>query len=150
MKNMLLCTSRLVIVLGTFSAVLLGGIGICEAQSTGSVPVTGSDAGQKSPYELLIGTWQRADGGYVLEIKSVDNNGAMNAAYFNPHSIHVAKAEASHTGGATTIFVELRDTNYPGSKYNLTYYATDDRLAGTYYQAVEGQTYNVYFERMKP
>src|SRR4026209_900953 len=44
-------------------------------------------------FQKLIGRWQRPDGGYVFEVKSVAADGAMEAAYFNPKSIRVAKAE---------------------------------------------------------
>ena len=40
-----------------------------------------------------LGRWLRPDGGYILEIKSIDASGAMQADYFNPNPIHVAKAE---------------------------------------------------------
>jgi hypothetical protein len=39
--------------------------------------------------QKLKGRWQRPDGGYIMEIKSVASDGAMDAAYFNPKSIHV-------------------------------------------------------------
>ena len=71
----------------------------------------------------------------------------MEAAYFNPRPIHVAKAQASRDGGKLKVFVELRDVNYPGSTYTLAYNATADRLDGIYYQAVEKQNFEVYFIR---
>jgi hypothetical protein len=40
---------------------------------------------------------------------------------------------------ATQVVVELRDVNYPGSTYTLTYDPGTDRLTGTYYQAVAGK-----------
>jgi len=46
--------------------------------------------------------------------------------------------------GIIKAFVELRDVNYPGSKYNLQYDAGIDRLKGTYFQAVYGETYDVF------
>ena len=59
----------------------------------------------------------------------------------------MAKAEASQAGAATKVFVELRDVNYPGCTYNLTYEAQSDQLAGVYYQAALQQQYEVSFER---
>ncbi len=100
-------------------------------------------------FQKLKGRWQRQDGGYVLEIKSIAADGSMEAAYFNPKSIHVAKAEASRDGDATKVFIELRDVNYPGSTYSLTYDAESDQLTGIYYQAVERQRFPVAFERLK-
>jgi hypothetical protein len=106
-------------------------------------------AESKLDLQKLKGGWRRPDGGYVLAIKSIGENGAMDAAYFNPNPIHVAKAEASRDGGVAKLFIELRDVNYPGSTYTLTYDAASDQLKGIYYQAVERQNFEVVFERMK-
>jgi len=103
----------------------------------------------KPAFEKLTGLWQRPDGGYLIEIRSVGPDGEMDAAYFNPRPINVAKAEAYHDGGAISIFIELRDRNYPGSKYNLQYDPLYDRLTGIYYQAVQKVTYEVEFVRMR-
>jgi uncharacterized protein (DUF2147 family) len=103
----------------------------------------------KTEFQKLKGGWRRPDGGYVLAIKDIADRGAMDAAYFNPNPIHVAKAEATKDGGATKIFIELRDVNYPGSTYTLTYDPASDQLTGIYYQAVEQQRFEVVFERMK-
>jgi hypothetical protein len=99
--------------------------------------------------QKLIGRWQRPDGGYVLAIKSITDNGALDAGYFNPKSIHVANAEASRDGNVTKVFIELRDVNYPGSTYTLTYVPASDQLKGIYYQAVEKQRFPVVFVRVK-
>lgn len=106
-------------------------------------PSAGSDLSR------LAGRWQRPDGGYVLEISDIGPNGRAKAAYFNPRPIHVARAEWKDQDGLLQLFVELRDVNYPGSTYTLTYEAKTDRLAGIYYQAAMRQTFDVAFERMK-
>ncbi len=100
-------------------------------------------------FDKLTGLWQRPDGGYIIEIRSVGPDGEMDAAYFNPRSINVAKAGASQNGATITVFIELRDRNYPGSKYNLQYDPVFDRLTGIYYQAVQKVTYKVEFVRMR-
>jgi uncharacterized protein (DUF2147 family) len=100
-------------------------------------------------FQVLKGRWQRPDGGYVIEIKNIDRIGKMEAAYFNPMPIHVAKANAARDGNTTKIFIELRDVNYPGSTYNLTYDPKSDQLKGTYFQAVLKQTFEVEFARLK-
>jgi hypothetical protein len=110
----------------------------------------GSAATPKQAFEKLTGRWQRADGGYIIEIQNIETGGRMNAAYFNPQPIHVAKAEASQYEGTVNIFIELRDVNYPGSTYNLTYDPADDCLKGIYFQAAQGQTFDVYFVRLQP
>jgi hypothetical protein len=45
--------------------------------------------------------------------------------------------------------LELRDANYPGSFYNLRYDPKNDRLMGTYFQAVQRETYDIEFVRIK-
>jgi hypothetical protein len=98
-------------------------------------------------FERLQGRWLRADGGYVLEIRAVSPEGRVDASYFNPRPITVARAEAGRGGDIVTLLVELRDVNYPGSTYRLWYDAGSDVLEGTYYQAAQQQTYDVAFER---
>ena len=78
--------------------------------------------------DVLKGRWLRPDGGYVVEVKGVDDAGKMEVAYFNPRRINVSKAEASRDGAAVKVFIELRDANYPGSTYNLTYDPKSDQL----------------------
>lgn len=113
---------------------------------------TGSARAEKPipAFEKLKGRWLRAEGGYVVEIRSVGPGGKLEAAYFNPRSIHVAKAEASQEAGAVHVFIELRDVNYPGSTYTLTYDAARDQLEGRYFQAVARETFEVHFVRLKP
>mgnify|MGYP001021980979 FL=1 len=97
--------------------------------------------------DRLKGRWLRADGGYILEVRSISPEGKVDAAYLNPRPIHVARAEALRQGEALTLFVELRDANYPGSTYRLTYDPARDVLAGLYFQALEQQTFDVEFVR---
>lgn len=73
----------------------------------------------------------------------------MDAGYFNPKPIHVAKAEASQDGVAMKVFIELRDVNYPGSTYTLTYNPENDQLSGIYFQALQQQSFEVFFTRMQ-
>ena len=61
----------------------------------------------------------------------------------------MAQAEVSHEGSQWKVSAELRDQNYPGSTYRLTYDPSDDRLKGEYYQAVEQRTYQIFFVRLK-
>src|SRR6476660_3349966 len=59
---------------------------------------------ERGGFDNLNGRWFRTDGGYVLEIRSVDSSGKIDAAYFNPKSINVAKAEASRDGSTVKVF----------------------------------------------
>jgi len=101
-------------------------------------------------FQTLQGRWQRNDGGYVIDIRNVEPGGKLTASYFNPRPINVAKAEASRDGETVKVFIELRDVNYPGSTYTLTFDPAADRLSGIYFQAIERVTYDVYFTRLKP
>jgi hypothetical protein len=136
---------------------LAGAIGILVGALMAAGPVSRATAeetptaGTKSvpALEKLRGRWLRDTGGYIIEIRKVGPGGKLDAAYFNPKSIHVGRAEAVQQGGAVKVSVELRDVNYPGSTYTLTYDAKTDRLVGRYYQAVTGETFDVYFVRLK-
>lgn len=105
-------------------------------------------AGAEADFDRLKDKWVRPDGGYILEIKDMAGDGKMSAAYYNPSSIHVEKAVASQEDGKMKVFIELRDVNYPGSNYHLTYDPANDILTGVYFQAVDRETYEVYFRRM--
>jgi uncharacterized protein (DUF2147 family) len=108
-------------------------------------PAVGADQG----YEALVGRWVRPDGGYILEIRKVAADGAIDAAYLNPRPINVSKARATRDGATLRMFVELRGPNYPGSTYSLTYDPKRDQLYGVYYQALQGQSFNVEFVRAR-
>jgi hypothetical protein len=133
------------------------GLGVWMSRRAGAQPTTQSLLAGEAANPLsdeappnfmkLKGRWVRPDGGYVIEVKGVDDRGGMDAAYFNPRSIHVAQAKALRDGSGTRVFIELRDVNYPGSTYNLTYEPLSDRLEGIYYQAALQQSYEVIFVR---
>jgi hypothetical protein len=110
-----------------------------------------SGSGQKTAIEFhrLVGRWLRPDGGYVLDIRNISSGGRMQAAYFNPRPINVSQAEISRKNGGLEVFVELRDTGYPGSTYTLVYDPQQDMLSGIYYQASIGQSFEVIFVRTK-
>lgn len=96
----------------------------------------------------LQGRWGRTDGDYVIEIRKVDPDGRVEAAYFNPRPIRVSQASAAQEGATTKVFIELRDTGYPGCTYRLGYDPQTDSLQGVYYQAAMQQQYDVIFVRL--
>jgi hypothetical protein len=98
----------------------------------------------------LLGSWTRTDAPYEIKILELNSGGNMVAGYFNPKSINVGRANWANVNGALNIYIELRDENYPGSNYVLQYMSEQDVLAGKYFQAVEGVTYDVGFTRKKP
>lgn len=115
--------------------------GLCGQAGAASQPAEQPEA------QRLVGRWVRPDGGYNLDLQEAMKGGRLKAAYFNPRPINVAKSEWREKDGALTVFVELRDVNYPGSTYTLQYDRESDRLKGTYYQAVEKQTFRIEFAR---
>ena len=104
---------------------------------------------EQADFGVLPGKWFREDGGYLLEIKTVDAGGKLEAAYFNPRPISISKAEASRDESKIKVFVELRDENYPGCTYNLTYDSEKQLLQGVYFQAALQQSFDVVFTRNK-
>jgi len=109
--------------------------------------------GGGNPYETLKGRWVRGEDPYVLEIRSAAADGTLEAGYFNPSPIRVERATASRDGkGETKVFVLLDDPANPGYRgctYDLVHDPAQDLLIGTYFQAVQGQRYEIAFERMK-
>jgi hypothetical protein len=103
----------------------------------------------ESDFQRLAGRWMRADGGYVLELRDIKEDGSLKAAYFNPRPINVSHAELKRKDGKISLLVELRDVNYPGSLYRLRYDPKSDRLQGTYFQAVLRETYAIEFVRIR-
>jgi hypothetical protein len=122
------------------------------------LPVAQAEAAVEAPgaesvlveFEKLKGKWLRPDGGYVIELKRLLPDNALEAAYYNPSPIHVGKAKLYKERGFTKVFVELQDVNYPGSTYNLIYDAEIDQLRGVYYQATQQMEFQVSFERLPP
>ena len=117
-----------------------------EAQTAGT-PATDTD-GQVNP-QRLVGKWLRPDGGYILDIQTVKGDRTLEVAYLNPDPIHVSRAEVEEDGKTLRVFVELRDVNYPGCTYKLTYDSARDQLDGAYFQAALNETFDVTFTRMK-
>jgi hypothetical protein len=97
----------------------------------------------------LVGDWVRTDASYLIKIKSIKDNGFLEANYFNPRPINVESANWEEVYRNLKVTIILRDVNYPGSKYSLTYLPDRDMLAGEYFQAVEGLTFYVEFVRNK-
>ncbi len=128
---------------------LVGSSGdVADAATTGAADI-GKTAPAQTDFKRLEGRWVRPDGGYVLELRNIKKDGSLTAAYYNPRPIKVFRAEAGRKDGRITLFVELRDVNYPGSTYTLQYDPVSDRLMGTYFQAVQRQTFEIEFVRAR-
>ena len=100
-------------------------------------------------FEELLGRWLRPDGGYVLEVGPIDDQGLAKVGYFNPRPINVSNARAVWEGDALKLFVELSDAGYPGSTYTLVHDRQQDQLHGTYFQAAMNETFQVVFVRVE-
>ena len=98
-------------------------------------------------FDKLIGNWVRPDGGYVIEISKIYPDGKVDAAYFNPRSIHVSRSTVSEKDGIIELFIELQGQGYPGSTYTLKYNPAYDAMVGIYFQAVIQQPFDVIFQR---
>lgn len=104
---------------------------------------------EKPDIKMIIGKWVRPDGGYIVRVRDVNPDGSVDVGYFNPGKINIAEANVSLWKGLVKLFIKLQDKGYPGSTYTLYYYPEKDALAGFYYQAAIGQTYEVVFFRKK-
>jgi len=113
-----------------------------------SRPGAAARSGQPDPGRL-VGSWLRADGGYVIAVEAATADGRLDAAYYNPSPINVARAEWRDAGGGLDVFIELRDVNYPGATYTLRYLPDRDLLVGQYVQPLVGETFEVGFARLQ-
>ena len=111
-----------------------------------SVPIVQAQS-TEGEYKKLIGEWVRIDGGYVLVINDIDEEGNIDAAYLNPRSINVSEARVGAKSDEINIFVELQDRGYPGSYYTLIYDSETDRLVGVYHHLGLNQDFEVFFVR---
>jgi hypothetical protein len=109
----------------------------------------GAASSRAGDFHKLVGRWQRPGEVYTVEVRTVDEGGRLQAAYYNPKPIRVSRAEASRAGGQTKVFLELSDVNYPGCTYTLTYDPQRDTLQGVYVQTALGESFDVVFVRMK-
>ncbi len=109
-----------------------------------------SQSSEQTDFHHLEGRWVRPDSGYILDLQHISGDGRVWAAYFNPRRINIARADLRvRSNGTIRLFIELRDTNYPGCTYDLLYNPTTDSFTGTYFHAARKQTYEVEFVRKK-
>ena len=104
---------------------------------------------EQPDFSVIIGEWVRPDGGYIVRVRDIKPDSSVDAGYYNPDAINIAEANVSLWKGLVKLFIKLQDKGYPGSTYTLYYYAEKDALAGFYYQAELGQTFEVVFLRKK-
>lgn len=151
LKNAFVASKRKQVLM--LAAALISGTGIllqntafgAEPPVAASQPATTANDVQAK----LVGRWIRADGGYVIDVRSASADSKLDAAYYNPQPINVARAEWTSKEGKLHVYIELRDINYPGSNYSLQYGPDNKRLAGNYYQAVQGTNFRVEFVRQE-
>jgi hypothetical protein len=122
---------------------------LAVAVAAAGVLIYAAIPGSSPDSAVLKGNWLRDDGDYRLQVDEPRLDGTASVKYFNPDPIRVGEARTATEGGKRTLRVELRDENYPGSTYTLSYDPKDDRLEGEYFQATQGKTYPVSFRRQK-
>ncbi len=133
----------------------MGGLSVvvfCLISAATTIGIAWAEPGQNLgavDSKQIEGSWVRTDGGYILQLKDTKADGSLTATYFNPRPINVSRAEVMRKEGALTLFVELRDVNYPGSTYTLNYDPNTDNLNGNYFQAAIQKTFAVEFIRAK-
>jgi hypothetical protein len=129
--------------MGLAAAIVYGLMNRSSTEPAATIPI------EKEPpdFDRLVGSWVRPDGGYVIEISKIHPDGKVNAAYFNPRSIHVSRSTVSEKDGLIELFIELQGRGYPGSTYTLRYNPAYDVMVGTYFQAVIQQPFDVIFQR---
>ncbi len=152
-RRMFIHMAVLVLIFGVLAAGVFFLLNSNETKAQSPAPPTGKESVSTSEavpgFDRLKGRWQRPDGGYVIDIREVATDGKMSAAYFNPRPINVSRAEAALDGTTLKVFIELRDVNYPGATYRLTYDPESDRLQGVYFQPALQQSFEIFFVRMK-
>jgi hypothetical protein len=116
---------------------------------TNESPETVPSNNKAANKNLLVGDWVRTDASYLIKINKVNKDGTLKAQYFNPKPINVESANWEENYGNIKVIIVLRDVNYPGSTYTLSYLPDRDVLAGEYFQAVENLTFYVEFVRKK-
>ena len=124
-------------------------LGLVGEPAIAQLAVPAAPAISEPAFSSLAGRWVRPDGGYVINIRSVDAAGKLQADYANPNPLPFARAEATRDGKTIKLYFELRAGGYNGSTYTLTYDPTSDTLKGAYFQAVAQQKFDVYFIRAK-
>ena len=129
------------------TAPLLGCGGDRETPTATPSDETAAGTEPRDDFGFLGGRWVRPDGGYVLQSGGVGPRGELQATYFNPRSIHVSQASVARVNGESQVFIELRDTGYPGATYTLIHDDERDELTGLYYQPSAGRTFDVAFVR---
>ncbi len=122
-----------------------------EATKNTTMTPSATNVPAKPYQDLLIGRWVRTDsnGNYIIEIRSATTTGNLEASYFNPNPIKVGHAEWQKKNDGLVVIVELRDVNYPGSTYTLSFNPSENLLSGIYYQAMQGTSFDVAFVRVK-
>ncbi|MGC1481633.1 MAG: hypothetical protein WA771_14125 [Chthoniobacterales bacterium] len=109
--------------------------------------LTADDDAKPAGVDVILGQWLRPDGGYVIDVKSIAEDGKADAVYLNPQPINVESAVVRETVKGITLDLVLRDENYPGATYDLVYDAEADKLKGAYTQPAVNQTFEIEFVR---
>jgi hypothetical protein len=149
--------SVFVAIFGAASVLAVGGCGKEQvgtektppiaATSTAAIAALATAKPVPEPVQKFLGRWMRADGGYVLELRRVEQSGKVEAGYFNPKPINVSQAIWMQGADGFQVAVELNDVGYPGATYLLQHNTQTDRLVGKYTQPAMQQSFDIEFIR---
>lgn len=139
----------ILLVAALFLAAAAGYLFFTPSEKAAAPPTPAGKDFTAQQQEALLGKWRRPDGGYVIQVREIDENGQATVAYYNPNPINVARAMVLTHGTRTGLFVELQDRGYPGATYELEYNGQQDLLAGVYHQPAAGGSFNVIFVRIE-
>lgn len=103
------------------------------------------DRQAKPSFGVLIGRWQRSDGGQILEIHGIAADGRMDCTYFNPNPVQVVRAEAVIQGDTLQIFIALEGKDFPRASLQLIYNPNQEILTGRYRQPAKDGTLTVTY-----
>lgn len=98
-------------------------------------------------YGPLLGRWRQMDGGRILEIRSVDRKGKLDAVCLNPKPIPLSDAFAVTRDGRAEVFVQEEERGHAWSYYRLGYDAEAGRLIGVYHDLDTDQRFILQFVR---
>ena len=112
----------------------------------GTITVDEPSATLTPDRQAIQGLWILTDAPYVIELRSTLGSGvSLQAKYFNPKPVNVEKTETIEKNAQLHVLVVLKDVNYQGSYYFLSYNREKDILQSNYFHAASQQKYKVNF-----
>lgn len=95
---------------------------------------------------LLVGEWSERGMPWLIKITDVYDTGKLEVGLYNTYSptpIQVELANWFKLGNLLSIYIEIKDPDYPGSYFKLNYVPERDVLVGTAYNALQNAVYSL-------